>query len=154
MNLQGYHLHMESFSGTTDANGDLSCTTAQTPLNDSAVVVHSNTSYITKVSSVSGTTTKIRFYTIQYDKASQTDKEVSNLPSGVSQATSKQNTGTGGMSGNASSSLPHSTGAHAHGVSFEYLHTHSVTNFTTTDATYVKANGIAVNAIIIYAGAD
>jgi hypothetical protein len=155
MNLSGYHLHVESFSGTTDANGDLSCTTAQTPLDSNAVVIHSNNgSYIMKVASVSGTTTKVRFYKIQYDKASNTDSDVSNLPSGVTVATSSgQSTsdcGTVTFVKNGTATLD----VHEHTISFIYTHTHSVTNFTTTDSTYLKANGIAVNAVLIYASAE
>jgi len=155
MNLKGYHLHLESFSGNTDANGDLTCTTAQMPLQNGVIAYTNNTKYIVKIPSISGTATKVRFYTIDYDKATQTAKETDNLPSGVSQQTSKQNTAADAGGGLGIGGVNRPTLVHVHGVSFQYQHTHSVTNFTTTDATLTAiGNGVAVNAVLIYASND
>ena len=156
MNLKGYHLHFESFFGTTDSNGDLTCTTAQKPLQNGIMAYTSNGAYITKVNSISGTTTKVRFYKIQYDKAISTVKEVDNLPTNVTQATSKTTTEGGGAVYQATNGAPAANLTdHSHGLSFQYLHTHDIPNFTTTDAVMTALGVTAnVNASLIYASND
>lgn len=147
---------MESFAGTTDGSGDLTCSVTTAPRDKNRIIPYTNNgAYLVKVSSISGTTVKIRFYTIQYLKAISTVKEVDNLPTNVVQATSKTTSEGGGVIYSCPDGAPASnTNDHSHGISFQYLHTHNIPNFTTTDSTSGAVTSTSVNCNLLYGAVE
>jgi len=151
--FSGKQLHMEYFTGTTDGSGDLTVVLSSTPVNTAnQFIINSNTEgVIPKVKSITGTTLVVTFNKFQYSKMSSTATDADNVPDGVTATGTIQNT-SASSSGNtlidASASV--TTGGHVHAVEHQYIHSHDVSTFATTDKTVEVSTSLAVSLTVLY----
>ena len=127
----GSSITMESFTAqTTDGSGDITVTLQNAPTADDAIMVNLQGVAGAFAQFKTRTTTSVTFTVFQkYDKIDTTiTGSLSNLPAGVTEATSKGATDSGGGGSiNAVDGVTHSTGNHTHGLSTTYQHNHTAT---------------------------
>ena len=149
----GEILTMESFtSQTTDGSGDITVVLQNTPIADDAILVNLQgvAGAFAQFQSRTGTSVTFRVYQ-KYDKATSANVTLGSLPVGVTAQSTKQSTDSGtGTSGDRSSTgSVDISGAHTHGVSFEYTHTHEIDSTGTTLSALATTGSITL--VVTYA---
>ncbi len=133
---EGKAFTMESFtSQTTDASGNVDLTLQEIPDDDSSIYIFCGTKgYIASFDSRSDKVLTILVKKLKYDKLDNPlTGNLSNLPTNVTESTSKVSTDIGATDPFWAISGPGKpTGPHVHGISYISRHNHTVT-FTSTD---------------------
>lgn len=142
----GKILTMESFTAqTTDGSAELDLTLQDTPSDDNNIYIFCGTAgYIAQFSSRTAKVVTVVVKKLVYDKIDDPiTGNLGNLPGGVTEQSTKQNTDAGGGSsqdnpeaGSGNSAIPN----HAHGLSYIYRHDHSP-GFTETAMPLATSQG-------------
>ena len=139
----------------TDESGELIVNLTETPTSVKSILVNCcSVGFIAKVKSITAKALTLTLYKIQYQKTSEVNGALINLPASVTEATTAQSTGGGGspIETGCSSSGSSTTGASAHTHAFykAYQHSHNGFTFTGTNLDLATSESGTIQLVIFY----
>ena len=148
-------LHFETFDSATNPSGDLVAVLEAIPTGSQSIFMHSNTSgCIPAFQGLTGSSLTVRYWTVRYDKPTDTGSTISNLPSGISSCGSLAATDAGGSTksdgGAPGTGHAQADGTHAHNFAYQYTHSHVGSVFTLTNNGSAAIGSVAINLSVIY----
>lgn len=153
-NYDGKVLKMESFTITTDANGEATFVLDATPVDDNALIVWCPTAVRTaEFVSRTGTSVTVRIRKVM----TRTNNTLTSVPSGVTahstiQAHAGTSGGPGGSSEGGGSDTGQSISGHTHGYSANVTHTYTHVHGADTNTDDLKAASEAdIPVTVVYA---
>ncbi len=144
-------LTMESFtSQTTDVSGKINLTLQETPVADDSIVIYCSTEgHVVTLDSRTAKVVTVLITKLKYDKTDDPiTGDLSNLPTGVTEATSKTTTDmAGGSETQAVEGVTYDTQLHTHGLSYIYRHDHTPTYTNTAMTVATEQGGLTITVV-------